>query len=132
MKLGEKQELFARLECQIVPKAVSLGLQVRKKECQRMPEQCFYNATHCGTCKEIESHSNHAGDHDFHSIGIELSVHRDGLAQDIIVTRNGAVLWDTESYRELGEWWEELHPLCRWGGSFSDGGHFSLEHRGRQ
>jgi hypothetical protein len=27
----------------------------------------------------------------------------------------------------LGEFWEGLHPLCRWGGRFNDGNHYSIE-----
>ena len=35
-------------------------------------------------------------------------------------------------YAELGHYWENLHPFCRWGGRFNDGGHFSITDRGRQ
>jgi hypothetical protein len=132
MKLGKKQELFARLECQITPKANALGYEVRKKECQRAPEQCEYNATHCGTCRELKTHINHPADHKFHKIGIKFSVHRDGLAQDIILSKHGKVQWGRSSYLALGQWWEKLHPLCRWGGRHRDPGHFSLTHGGRR
>ena len=52
------------------------------------------------------------------------------LAVDLLLFRDGDYLTDSESYRELGEWWEQQHELCRWGGRFSrpDGGHFSLQH----
>lgn len=36
----------------------------------------------------------------------------------------------TEQWNVLGEFWERLHPLCRWGGRFGDPNHFSLEHEG--
>lgn len=33
-------------------------------------------------------------------------------------------------WKVLGEKWESLHPLCRWGGRFSDANHVSVEHNG--
>jgi hypothetical protein len=39
-------------------------------------------------------------------------------------------LTDTESHRELGEWWEQQGPGCCWGGRFGDGNHYSLTHDG--
>jgi hypothetical protein len=30
----------------------------------------------------------------------------------------------------LGKYWKRQHPLCRWGGDFQDGNHYSLEHEG--
>ena len=64
--------------------------------------------------------------------GIKNSLHTQRLAIDINLFKNGKYLTSTESYRFLGEWWQTLHPLCRWGGDFGDGNHFSLEHEGRK
>ena len=52
---------------------------------------------------------------------------------DLILFRDGAPCWDSEDYRELGDFWKSLDPLCRWGGDFRnpDGGHFSIAHQGR-
>jgi hypothetical protein len=36
----------------------------------------------------------------------------------------------TEDHEPFGLYWEALHPLCRWGGRFADGNHYSLEHGG--
>jgi len=141
MRLGEKQELFSRLECQITPKANALGFEVRGGELQRFEQQCRYNATHCRRCKQTKAHRNHTPPknqlsrhkrHKFRSIGKLNSLHRDKLAKDIILTLGGVVQWNTEAYRELGEWWESLHSLCCWGGYFDDGGHFSITHGRRR
>ena len=135
MKLGQKQELFSRFECLIVPKANSLGFEVRGGEYQRFEQQARYNASHCGICKGVKSthKPGHPDEgHRFRAIGIVNSVHRVKLAKDIILTRNGKVCNKLEDYRELGEWWEQLHPLCRWGGRFHDAYHFSFEHQGRK
>lgn len=65
-------------------------------------------------------------------IGIKGSLHTLKLAGDLFVYRDGAVSWDVEDYRPLGEYWKTLHELARWGGDFPgrDAVHFSLEHRG--
>jgi hypothetical protein len=62
--------------------------------------------------------------------GESNSCHKLKLAKDINLFKNGDYLEDTEHHRELGEFWESLHPLCRWGGRFQDGNHYSLTHDG--
>lgn len=63
-------------------------------------------------------------------LGIKNSVHRLKLAIDLNLFKDGKYLSSTESHRFLGEFWESLNPLCRWGGRFGDGNHYSLEHNG--
>ena len=42
--------------------------------------------------------------------------------------------WITDSshpvWEQIGEAWEGMHPMARWGGRFGDGNHFSFEHKG--
>lgn len=131
MKLGQKQELFSRLECQITPNANSMGYEVRGGEYLRFEQQARYNASHCGICKKHKT-KHKSQKHRFRAIGIVNSLHRLKLAKDVILTKHGKVCNDWEDYLELGVWWEQLHPLCRWGGRFHDAYHFSLEHQGRK
>lgn len=58
------------------------------------------------------------------------SLHRLRLAIDLNLFKNNQFLTATEDHRTLGEYWERLHPLCRWGGRFNDGNHYSVEHNG--
>lgn len=58
------------------------------------------------------------------------SLHKERLAVDFNLFKNGAYLTRTEDYRELGEFWESIGGA--WGGRFKDGNHFSLEHGGRK
>lgn len=60
------------------------------------------------------------------------SLHHVGLALDLLLYRDGLYLTQTEDYRRLGEFWERLHVLARWGGRFNDGNHFSFEWEGRK
>ena len=61
------------------------------------------------------------------------SLHFEGLAVDIDLTRDGRYLPLTEHHQSFGEFWESLHPDCRWGGRFKapDGNHYSVTYMGK-
>ena len=111
MTLGEKQELFMLLLPRLLDKAYEMGYKMRGGDLFRDP-RVF------GKVGEKEGY------------GHSRSCHKLKLAIDINLFRNGKWLTETEDHRQLGEWWEGLHPLCRWGGRFDDGNHYSLEHEG--
>ena len=56
------------------------------------------------------------------------SVHKQRLAIDLNLFKDGVYLSSTEDYEELGKYWENIGGT--WGGRFEDGNHFSLEHNG--
>lgn len=113
MTLGEKQSLFCRLAARLIEQAFAMGYEARFGETYRTPEQAALNAAK--------------------GIGIAHSVHCDRLAIDLILFRDGKWLQFSEQYGDLGAWWKQQHPLCRWGGDYKrrDGNHFALEHEGR-
>ena len=115
MTLGDKQRLFARLLPRLLDKAQELYPgAVTIGEVERSKAAAEWNAAH--------------------GRGIKNSLHRLCIAVDLKLFRSFDGHWIyltmTNDYRGLGEWWEQQHELCRWGGRFSDGGHFSLEHEG--
>ena len=56
------------------------------------------------------------------------SQHEKRLAMDFNLFIAGVYKTDTESYRELGEFWESIRPENTWGGSWGwDGNHFERE-----
>jgi hypothetical protein len=62
------------------------------------------------------------------------SLHYIRLAQDLNLFVNGK--WqksDCPEWRSIGNKWESLDPMARWGGRFKsvDLNHFSFEHEGR-
>ncbi len=111
MTLGDKQRLFAKLLPGLINQAHLMGYEVTLGDAYRDPR--LHGAT--GE-KKGYGHRN--------------SCHKLRLAIDLNLFKNGEYLQDTEDHRELGEWWESLHPLCRWGGRFNDGNHYSLEYEG--
>jgi hypothetical protein len=132
VKLGEKQELFARLLPLLLIRALQLGYQLRLKEIYRPPQMAQWNATHCARCGGTTGDPLHLSGHEFRRIGIRNSLHCDGLAIDFYLTRDGDMCWGEDAYLELGEFWEGLHLLTAWGGRFNDAGHFSIMDGGRK
>src|SRR6185369_9566119 len=88
------------------------GYELTDGEAYRTPEQAALNAAR-GT-------------------GIANTLHTIRLARDYNLFKNGKYLTTTESWRVVGEKWESMHELARWGGRWGDGNHLSLEHEGRK
>lgn len=105
MTLGDKQRLFTRLVGQLILRAYVQGYELTFGASYRDPAW--------GVGKMPAT-----------------SLHGKRLAVDLNLFRDGKFLTRTEDHQPLGEWWEKLHPLCRWGGRFNDGNHYSLEHEG--
>ena len=112
MTLVEQQQLFVVLVGALIQWATSHGYGLTFGEAYRTPEQASWNAQH-GT-------------------GIAASLHMQRLAIDLNLWIDGNYQIDSAAYAPLGEYWEQLHDRCRWGGRFDrpDGNHFSLEWRG--
>jgi len=113
MKLGKKQELFMRLLPCLIHKAHELGFQIRGGDLFRDPR------VHGDITERL-------------GYGAMGSAHKLKLAIDLNLFKDGKYQNKTEHHKELGEWWENHHKLCRWGGRFNDGGHYSLIHNGRK
>lgn len=103
MRLGQKQEKFARMVPRLIDKAHELGFEVR--------------IGHVMRCRDCNT-------------GSEVSLHKEKLAIDLNLFKNGVFCASTADHKELGEWWESQGGA--WGGRFNDGNHYSLEHEGRK
>lgn len=62
--------------------------------------------------------------------GHRNSAHKQKLAIDLNLFKDGEYLTSTEDHRPLGEYWESIGGS--WGGRFTkpDGNHYSLEYNG--
>lgn len=111
MTLRETQVLLARLVPRLIDRAFELGYEVTLGDAFR--DERVHGA-----------------------LGVKLgyghpkSGHKKRLAIDLNLFKDGEYLEGTDAHRELGEWWEQQNPLCRWGGRFNDGNHYSLEFEG--
>ena len=111
MTVGEKQRLYMRLLLGLLAKAFELGFEVAGGDLFRDPRVHGELGVKLG-------------------YGHPKSAHKLKIAIDLNLFKNGVFLSATEDHKELGEWWEKQHELCRWGGRFNDGNHYSLEHNG--
>ena len=69
--------------------------------------------------------------------GHERSTHLHGLGQDlnlfVDIDDDGEpdyIRYGNPMWQKLGEYWESLHELARWGGRWGDHNHFSFEWQG--
>ena len=111
MKLGEQQELFMRLLPRLLDKAHDMGYEIRGGDLFRDPRL-------------------HGGMGIKKGYGYSKSCHKLKLAIDLNLFEDGEFITSTEGHRKLGVWWEDQHELCRWGGRFNDGNHYSLTYNG--
>lgn len=108
--LTEKQRLFACLYPQLVLRAWTMGYEVVIGETWRGPAQV---AAYARSGK-----------------GHPQTLHALCLAGHVWLFKDGECLIETDDYASLGHWWTRQHPLCRWGGGWGDGVHFSVTHGG--
>lgn len=111
MSLLQTQAEFARLVPRLIDKAFELGYTVTLGDAYRDPRVFGQIGTRQG-------------------YGHPKSGHKQRLAIDLNLFRDGQYLEGSEAHRPLGEWWEKQHALARWGGRFADGNHYSMEFGG--
>lgn len=103
MTLRQKQSRFAFLISKLIQYAYSHGYEITFA--------CAYHVP-CKKCGEYE-----------HS---DVSLHKQRLAFDLNLFKDGHYLTTTAAHKQLGEYWESLDPACTWGGRFNDGNHYSF------
>lgn len=100
-ELGDKQRKLPPMLATLISYAYSTGYEMTVGDAYRDP-RCNY--------------------------GNPRTLHRQRLAMDFNVFKNGLWLQDTTDLAELGEVWEKMGGS--WGGRFNDGNHFSLSYGG--
>lgn len=111
MSLRERQSEFARLIPRLIDRAFEMGYEVTLGDAYRDPRAFGM----MGTTR---------------SYGHPRSAHKRRLALDLNLFMGGKFQDSSEAHRPLGEWWEQQHPLARWGGRWGDGNHYSFEWEG--
>lgn len=111
MRLSEQQRLFARLSGEFLVWIYAQGYEVTWGDAFRDPRVFGYVGEKKGYGRRMSNHKRR--------LAIDLNLFIDGVFQTT-----------TEAHRPLGEKWESMHPLNRWGGRFNDGNHYSMEWQG--
>ena len=114
LTLGQKQRLFTKLVAQLIAYAYSQGYELTLGDAYRDPR------VH-GDMGAKKSYS------------AASSSHKERLAIDLNLFKDGQFLTTTEAHKPLGDYWKRLHEDCRWGGEFKtpDGNHYSMTYQGR-
>lgn len=107
--LGNKQKKFVRMVVQLIAKAHELGYEVTFGDAYRDPRVFGNQGVSLG-------------------YGQAKSAHKNRLAIDLNLFKEGKFLTGTDDHKPLGEWWESQGGV--WGGRFQDGNHYSLKHEG--
>ena len=101
--LSQKQRRFTRMVGLLIDWSYMLGYELTFGDAYRDP-RCPY--------------------------GSEISLHKERLAVDFNLFKDGQFLSQTEDHKPLGKYWESIGGS--WGGRFKDGNHYSLEYNGRK
>lgn len=111
MTLGQKQRKFTLMIAKLIEFAYENGYELTFGDAYRDPR------VH-GDVGVKKSYSS------------ANSLHKQRLAVDFNLFKDGKFLTSTEDHLPLGEFWESMGGS--WGGRFNDGNHYSLEHGGRK
>lgn len=109
MTLGQKQRNFTRMIGLLIEYAYQQGFELTVGDAYRDPRLHGAIGVRAG-------------------YGHPKSGHKQRLAMDFNLFKDGKFLQETEDHRILGEFWESIGGT--WGGRFNDGNHYSLEHEG--
>ena len=109
MSPRSKQSEFARLVPRLIDKAFELGYEVTLGDAYRDPR------VH-GPLGSKRSYSH------------PYSMHKNRMAIDLNLFKDGVYLTSGAEHKPLGEWWEQQHEWARWGGRFDDPNHYSFGH----
>jgi len=109
MTLGQKQRNFTMMVSLLIQHAYEQGYEMTFGDAYRDPKVF-------GQVGESKGY------------GRSRSLHKQRLAVDFNLFKDGVFLTSTEDHRPLGQFWESIGGS--WGGHFNDGNHYSLEHQG--
>ena len=113
MKLGDAQREFTRDVADLIDFIYESGYE-------------------CTFGDAFRDHRSHGEQGEKKAYGRATSAHKQRLAIDLNLFKDGIFLRHTEAHRIFGEMWKGMHPEHRWGGDFSkpDGNHYARRHWG--
>ncbi len=136
--LGQLRREFTSLTAKLLQHVEAAGFALAYNEAKRSNEQAAINALGEPGRLAVADAVDKLG---FTSLsaalrdngknnGVLKSVHQLGLAVDFDLYKGDTYLAMTDDHKPFGLWWEQQHPLARWGGHWGDGNHYSFEYQG--
>ena len=128
--MTQEQWKFLQDIGKLIDFAAANNYTLTEAEGLRTPAQAWMNSLPAGS--KIEATAPDGTTYEYSDTvggkGISHSLHLRGLAFDMnLILPTGGLAQTVEDYRPLGEFWESLDPINRWGGHFStrpDADHF--------
>jgi hypothetical protein len=118
LDLLARQQLFSKLLAELILYAYSRGYKLTLAEVGVQ-----------GSRRSRDGRTYEDGVH------MRDSLHYARLAADLNLFVNDLFIRDSRSvaWQDLGSYWQTLHPLCRWGGTFTraDANHVSIAFMGK-
>lgn len=136
MSLSKLQQEFSAHLAELFTHIIDTGMTFTLGDSYRSQEQACINSLTISQRKQVEILLQAqfpelaAAIGGSTGVGINHSVHRLRLAQDLNLFKDGVYLTDPDPYKELGQWWKGQHPDARYGGDWNDDDHFSFEYQG--
>lgn len=118
MTLRQKQSAFAFLSARLMIFMHQTGYEFTYGETYRSPQEAerLYKLYKAGRGPRASLNSEHTKK----------------LAIDLNLFKDGKFLKSTEAHKMFGEWWENQHINCRWGGRYGDGNHYEFLEKPRE
>lgn len=107
--LGAKQRQFSFMIAKLILKAYDMGYEITFGDAYRDPRAFGPMGSSV-------------------AYGRANSAHKQRLAIDLNLFKDGTLLTSSSDHEPLGKIWEGMGGT--WGGRFKDGNHYSLEHNG--
>jgi hypothetical protein len=129
--LLQKQILFTKCLGELIRYAGEQGYEFTMGESHiATPRKGVANGVECPKCRHLFNRTGFFDD----KVHLTGGLHYDRLAVDMNLFIEGSYISDGahKAWKDLGEKWESLDPLCTWGGRFRDANHFSITHGGKK
>lgn len=123
MSLGSTQREFSLQVAELIDFIYKSGYECTLGDAYRDPRVFGEMGTKNSITSEVNSYP---------AYGRSKSAHKQRLAIDLNLFKDGLYLRHTEAHRPFGEFWKSIRPENRWGGDFTpkDGNHYSRKYYG--
>jgi len=121
MSLGSTQREFSRQVAELIEFIYKSGYECTLGDAYRDPR----------VFGEMGDKNSIIGkENSYPAYGRAKSAHKQRLAIDLNLFKDGVYLSTTEAHRPFGLWWKSRHPDNVCGGDFDDGNHYSRKYGG--
>lgn len=129
--------IFWKAITDLMQEMFAAGYEPHIRESQRTPVQAWVNSRPAGSklCVETQNGTFQVYPELVGGVGSDTSLHKEMLAVDIYIYKQGTYVDDNAVYKKFGNKFKAQHKQFRWGGDFqkyNDKWHFSMSPDGKR